>query len=190
MKYYVVMYNVCLYNLIHVYDSSNRYMHAMMLFYNSIISNDIWLVGHGVGLRDGADDFAWAARRERHGRYVACDDGSRADDATVADRDARADDDIRPEPAVVADFDWFRVAEMGGIAVFVQHGAAFVRQHGMDGRDNRAVRAEIVVVADFNRCVVLYREIVVEEIPLADFRVDSIVEENRALHERAFADFA
>ena len=35
--------------------------HAMMLVYNLIISKDIWLVGHGVVLRDGADDFAWAA---------------------------------------------------------------------------------------------------------------------------------
>lgn len=165
-------------------------LHAMMLVYNFIISNDIWLVGHGVGLRDGADDFAGAARRKRHGRYVACDDGSRANDAAVADRNARADDDIRTEPAVVADFDRFRIAEMGRIAVFVQHGAAFVWQHGMDWRDNRAVRAKIVVVADFDGCVVLYREIVVEEIPFADFCVDSVVEENRALHECAFADFA
>ena len=164
--------------------------HAMILFYNLIISNDIWLVGHGVGLRDGADDFAGAACGEGHGRYVACDDGACADDAAVADRHARADDDIRTEPAVVTDFNRFRVAEMSGIAVFVQHGAAFVWQHGMDWRDNRAVRAKIVVVADFNGCVVLYREIVVEEIPFADFCVDSVVEENRALHERAFADFA
>ena len=79
---------------------------------------------------------------------------------------------------------------MGGLAVFVQHGAAFVRQHGMDGRDDRAVRAEVVVVADFDGRVVLYREIVVEEIPLADFRVFPVVEENRALHERALADFS
>ena len=164
--------------------------HAMILVYNFIISNDIRLVGHGVGLRDGADDFAWAACRERHGRYVAGDDGSRADDAAVADRDARTDDDIRPEPAVVADLDWFCVAEMGGIAVFVLHEAAFVRQQRMDWRDNRAVRPDIVVVADFDGCIVLYREIVVEEIPFADFRVFPVVEENRALHERAFADFA
>ena len=165
-------------------------LHAMMLVYNFIISNDIWLVGHGVGLCDGADDFAGATRRKRHGRYVACDDGSRANDAAVADRNARADDDIRTEPAVVADFNRFRVTEMGGIAVFVQHGATFVRQHGMDWRDNRAVRAKIVVVADFDGCVVLYREIVVEEISFADFRVDSVVEENRALHERALSDFS
>jgi len=165
-------------------------LHAMMLVYNFIISNDIWLVGHGVGLRDGTDDFAGAARRERHGRYVACDNGTCADDAAVADRDARADNDIRPEPAVVADFDGFGVTEMGGFAVFVQHGAAFVRQHGMDGRDNRAVWAEVIVVANFNGCVILYREIVVEEIPFADFRVFAVMEENRALHERAFADLA
>ena len=164
--------------------------HAMILIYNFIISNDIRLVGHGVGLRDGADDFARAARRKRHGRYVACDDGSRADDATVADCDARADDDVRTEPAVVADLDWFCVAEMGGIAVFVLHEAAFVRKQRMDGCDNRAVRTEIVVVSDFNGCIVLNREIVVEEISLADFRVFPVVEENRALHERAFADFA
>ena len=164
--------------------------HAMILVYNFIISNDIRLVGHGVGLRDGADDFAWAARRERHGRYVACDDGSRADDATVADRDARADDDIRTEPAVVADLDWFCVAEMGGIAILVLHEAAFVRKQRMDGCDNRAVRAEIVVVSDFDGCIVLNREIVVEEISLADFCVFPVVEENRPLHERAFADFA
>ena len=164
--------------------------HAMILVYNFIISNDIRLVGHGVGLRDGADDFARAARRERHGRYVAGDDGSRADDATVADCDARADDDVRTEPAVVADLDWFCVAEMGGIAVFVLHEAAFVRKQRMDGCDNRAVRSEIVVVSDFDGCIVLNREIVVEEIPFADFRVFPVVEENRALHERAFADFA
>ena len=164
--------------------------HAMILVYNFIISNDIRLVGHGVGLRDGADDFARAARRKRHGRYVACDDGSRADDATVADCDAWADDDVRTEPAVVADLDWFCVAEMGGIAVFVLHEAAFVRKQRMDGCDNRAVRTEIVVVTDFDGCIVLYREIVVEKVPLADFRVFSIVEENRTLHERAFADFA
>ena len=85
-------------------------LHAMMLVYNFIISNDFWLVGHGVGLRDGADDFAWAACRERHGRYVTCDDGSRADDAAVADCHARADDDIRTEPAVVSNFDRFGVA--------------------------------------------------------------------------------
>ena len=161
--------------------------HAMILVYNLIISNDIWLVGHGVGLRDGADDFAGAAGGEGHGRYVACDDGARADDAAVADRHARADDDVGAEPAVVSDFDGLGVAEMG---VLVQHGAAFVRQHGMDGRDNRAVRAEVVVVADFDGRVVLYREIVVEEIPLADFRVFPIVEENRALHERALSDFS
>ena len=165
-------------------------LHTMMLVYNFIISNDIWLIGHGVGLRDGADDFAGAARCKRHGRYVARDDGSRADDTAVADRDARTDDDVGAEPAVVTDFDWFRVAEMGGIAVFVQHGAAFVRQHGMDWRDNRAVRAKIVVVADFDGCIVLYREIVVEEISFADFCVDSVVEENRALHERALSDFS
>ena len=164
--------------------------HAMILVYNFIISNDIRLVGHGVGLRDGADDFAWAARCERHGRYVACDDGSRADDATVADCDAWADDDVRTEPAVVADLDWFCVAEMGGIAVFVLHEAAFVRKQRMDGCDNRAVRTEIVVVADFDGCIVLYCEIVVEEISLADFCVFPVVEENRPLHERAFADFA
>ena len=164
--------------------------HATILVYNLIISKDIWLVGHGVGFRDGADDLAGAARGEGHGRYVACDDGARADDAAVADRHARADDDIGAEPAVVSDFDRFGVAEMGGLAVFVQHGAAFVRQHGMDGRDDRAVRAEVVVVADFDGRVVLYREIVVEEIPLADFRVFPVVEENRALHERALADFS
>lgn len=164
--------------------------HAMILVYNFIISNDIRLVGHGVGLRDGADDFAWTTCRERHGRHVAGDDGSRADDATVADRDARADDDVRAEPAVVADLDRFCVAEMGGIAVFVLHEAAFVRQQRMDGCDNRAVRSEIVVVSDFDGCIVLNREIVVEEIPFADFRVFPVVEENRALHERAFADFA
>ena len=164
--------------------------HAMILVYNFIISNDIRLVGHGVGLRDGADDFARAARRKRHGRYVACDDGSRADDATVADCDAWADDDVRTEPAVVADLDWFCVAEMGGIAVFVLHEAAFVRKQRMDGCDNRAVRTEIVVVSDFNGCIVLNREIVVEEISLADFCVFPVVEENRPLHERAFADFA
>ena len=79
---------------------------------------------------------------------------------------------------------------MGGLAVFVQHGAAFIRQHGMDWRDNRAVRAKVVVVADFDSRIVLYREIVVEEIPPADFRVFPVVEENRALHERALADFA
>ncbi len=164
-------------------------LHAMMLVYNFIISNDIWLVGHGVGLRDGADDFAGAARGEGHGRYVACDDGACADDAAVADRHARADDDVGAEPAVITDFNRFGVAEMGGLAVFVQHGAAFIRQHGMDWRDNRAVRTEIVVIADFNGCVVLYREVVVEEIPLADFRVFPVVEEDGPLHERAFADF-
>ena len=84
--------------------------HAMMLVYNLIISNDIWLVGHGVGLRDGADDLAGAAGGEGHGRNVACDDGSRSDDATVANRDARADDDVGAEPAVVSDFDRFGVA--------------------------------------------------------------------------------
>ena len=84
--------------------------HAMMLVYNLIISNDIRLVGHGVGLRDGADDLAGAAGGEGHGGDVACDDGARADDATVADRHARADDDVGAEPAVVSDFDRFGVA--------------------------------------------------------------------------------
>ena len=78
---------------------------------------------------------------------------------------------------------------MGGLTVFVQHGAAFIRQHGMDRCDDRAVRAEIIVVADFDGCIVLYCEIVVEEIPFADFCMFSVMEENRPLHERAFTDF-
>ena len=164
-------------------------LRTMMLVHDLVISEDFWLVDHGVGLRDGADDFAWASGGKGHRRNVPRDDGTCADDATVADRDARADDDIRAEPAVISDFDRFGVAEMGGLAVFVQHGAAFIRQHGMDRRDDCTVRPEIVVVADFDGCVVLYREVVVEEIPLADFRVFPVVEEDGPLHERAFADF-
>ena len=89
------------------------------LFDNFSISYDIWRVGQGVGLCDGADDFAWASGGKGHRRNVPRDDGTCADDAAVADRDARTDDDVCSEPAVVTDFDRFRVTEMSGITVFV-----------------------------------------------------------------------
>ena len=165
-------------------------LNAVMLVHDLVIPENVRLVDHGVGFRDGTDDFAWAAGGEGHRRNVPRDDGACADDTAITDRYARADDDVGTEPAVITDFDWFGVAEMGGLAVFVQHGAAFIGQHGMDGRDDCAVRAEIVVVADFDGCVVLYCEVVVEEIPFADFCVFSVMEENRPLHEGAFADLA
>ncbi len=85
-------------------------LRGMMLVHDLVIPENFWLVDHGVGLRDGADDFAWATGGKGHRRNVPRDDGACADDTTVADRHARADDDIGAEPAVIADFDRLGIA--------------------------------------------------------------------------------
>lgn len=132
-----------------------------------------------------ADDAAGDAGGQRVCGDVARHDAARADDAVVADRDARADGNPRGEPAVVADAYRSGVAEVFFLAGGGHHGPALVRQKRVQRRDDGHVRPEIAVVTDGHVRVVLNRQVEVGEKSFADVRMLAVMEKDRPLQEPA-----
>ena len=139
---------------------------------------------------DRAQHAARVADRDAVRRDVLRHDAARADHAVVADRHARADDDVRAEPAVIADHNRLGVAGVQLPAVLGFQGAALVRQQWVLRRHDRHIRPEVAVFADRDRRVVLNRQVEVAEKVRPDARVHAVVDLDRPLNARALAEFA
>ncbi len=145
---------------------------------NAVFTENFGFVLHTVLLRKHADDPARHACRKGIGRDVFCNDTAGTDDNTVSDRDPGADRDVGTEPAIIADGHGFCIAETSDIAVFVEHGFAFIGEHRVQRCNNGHIRSEVAIVPDFYGCIVLHGEIEIDEGAFADgcvLRVTDII---------------
>ena len=109
--------------------------------------------------RQRADHARRVSHGHRVGRDVARHDGSGADDRTVADGDARADDHPSAQPAVVADGD--RTARF-------ESSAALCRVERMQGGEQLHFGPYERVAADADRRQVEEHAVEIDERPFAD----------------------
>ena len=147
-------------------------------------------MNHAVRFAQLADDPAGHTCGKAVIGNIFCDNAACTDHAIVADRDTRTNRYIRPEPAVIADFNGLCIAEPLYISVLVEHGLALVGQHRVHRGYDGAVRPEITVVADGNKRIILHGEIEIDECALADGGVLAVMECDGALQKCPLTDSA
>lgn len=86
---------------------------------------------------------------------IPCDHAAGADDTIVPNRHPGADRHRSTEPAVISDMYGPGIAEKLFLPVCSQHLPALVGEHGMDGRHDCHIGAEIAIVPDGDFGIVL-----------------------------------
>ena len=105
------------------------------------------------------------------------------DDTVLADGYTGADNHIGADPAVMTDDHRFGIAQMAGITLLVQHGPAFVGQHGVDRGYDGYIGPEAAVITDGDRGIVLDSKIEVDEYMIADKGMAAVMEGDGTLKE-------
>ncbi len=124
-------------------------------FYDRIIRQDMRPMPHAVRLGERPYHSAGYAGGKAVCGNIPCDHAAGADDTIVPNRHPGADRHRSAEPAVISDMYGPGIAEKFFLPVCSQHLPALVGEHGMDGRHDCHIGAEIAIVPDGDFGIVL-----------------------------------